>query len=201
MKRALLILGLGLGGCGGAVSSAWDANETASLQKEPEWMLKQIDSGSWDAMLSKMDPDSTVFDFDSENKPFTAHNLDEVRKFFAGYQDMMKTQQLTLKSELKSVACHATQVMGSCAIEFDQTITAGGKAMGPFKFRGTLVAKKDGDAWKWVHWHGSFREMPEMPAPPAAAAVPPTPVPPTPVPPTPPVSASTPAATPPAGKK
>ena len=32
--------------------------------------------------------------------------------------------------------------------------------MGPMKFRGTTVARKVDDAWKWEHWHGSFRELP-----------------------------------------
>jgi hypothetical protein len=49
-------------------------------------------------------------------------------------------------------------------------MTAGGQTMGPFKFRGTFVARRVADEWRWTHWHGSFRDMP-APQAPAASSV------------------------------
>jgi hypothetical protein len=65
-----------------------------------------------------------------------------------------------------------------CTAEFDQSMTANGQTMGPFKMRATLVAERHNDHWIWVHWHGSMRENPQV----AQAAAPAAPADATPVP-------------------
>ena len=74
----------------------------------------------------------------------------------------MKAAGGTVKTTVVRNDCYAVAVMGYCAVEFDQTFTSGGQTMGPMKFRGTTVARKVDGAWKWEHWHGSFRELPTV---------------------------------------
>jgi hypothetical protein len=125
-------------------------------------MFRDLDTGNFDGMLAKMDTDATAFDFDTKNQPISMRNLDEIRALFAALGKSMKEGGLSVKTDVGHTDCRATGAMGYCGVEFDQTMTQGGQAMGPFKFRGTLVARKVGDTWKWAHWHGSFREMPPM---------------------------------------
>jgi hypothetical protein len=54
------------------------------------------------------------------------------------------------------VQCRSTSLSGFCLVEFEQSVTQAGKTMGPFKFRGTLVAERNGEGWIWTHWHGSL---------------------------------------------
>ena len=147
-------------GCS-APSSDWDAQATTSLKAEVEWMLKAIDTGDMAGMVARMDADAMVFDIDDKNQPVRAAGLDQVKQYMGRMESATKTQGLHFASTMKANECHASETMGFCAVEFDQTITAGGQAMGPFKFRGTLVARKVGEAWRWVHWHGSFAELPK----------------------------------------
>jgi ketosteroid isomerase-like protein len=152
-------------GC--STSSDWDPKAAAALKTEPADMLADIDAGDFDAMMAKMDKDPVVFDFDEKGAPVTARGMDEVRAMFDRYKALMKDQGLRFKSTLVRNDCYAVGNMGYCLVEFDQTATAGGQAVGPYKFRGTLVLRKVGNDWKWTHWHGSFREMPTMQATPA----------------------------------
>jgi ketosteroid isomerase-like protein len=147
-------------GCA-APSGDWDAQATASLKAEVDWMLKALDRGDIAGMVDRMDPDAVVFDTDENNQPVRAVGIEQVKKYMLPIGDSMKAQNLKFASVLRTNECHATRTMGFCAIEFDQTMTQGDKTMGPFKFRGTLVARRVGDAWRWVHWHGSLAEVPK----------------------------------------
>jgi ketosteroid isomerase-like protein len=158
-----LIVGVTLlaAGCAAQPSSDWDEQATASLKGEVETLLKSIDSADFAGMAAKMDTDVVVFDFDEKNQPMRASGLGEMKQFMATVESATKSQGLKFASTLKTSVCHATAVIGYCAVEFDQTMTAGGQTQGPFKFRGTLVARKAGGAWRWMHWHGSFAELPK----------------------------------------
>jgi ketosteroid isomerase-like protein len=161
MRR--LVMGLTLVvalGCS-APSSEWDTQATASLKAEAEWMLKAIDSGDIAGMVSRMDQDVMVFDIDDKNQPVRATGLDQAKQYMGQMENAMKTQGLKFASSVRANECHANQTMGFCAVEFDQIVASGGQTMGPFKFRGTLIARKVGDSWRWVHWHGSFAEFPK----------------------------------------
>lgn len=168
MRYFALFLLVGVVSCARTTpeTGAWDPAATASLEAEPEAMLKDIDAGNFDAMIAKMDSGSVAFDYDEKNNPVRIEGAENIRKFFDGYGKMMKEQQMKLTSTPVSKHCQATASMGYCALEFDQSMTANGQTMGPFKFRGTLVARRDGAGWKWVHWHGSFRELPAAPSAP-----------------------------------
>lgn len=162
------VLGLAATGCCTAASSAWDAAATAALRADCEGMLKAIDAGDFAFMTSKLDADVIVYDMDENNAMVRFQGPEAVKAYFAHFEEIAKSQGFKFASTVVSCDAHATSTVGFCAMEFDQTLTAGGQTMGPFKFRGTLVARKVGDAWKWVHWHGSFREAPA--APPAEPA-------------------------------
>ena len=155
------VLVLAAAGCATPPSSDWDEQATASLKGDVETLLKSIDSGDFAAITAKMEPDVVVFDFDEKNQPMRASGLAEWKQYMTTFESVAKSQGLKFASTLKTSVCHATVVMGYCAVEFDQTMTAGGQTQGPFKFRGTLAARKVGGAWRWVHWHGSFAELPK----------------------------------------
>ena len=160
--RPLLALGCWLG-CSpppAPPSSDWDVAATDAVKAEVDRMFKDIDAGNFEVMLGRMDTDATAFDFDANNNPVSMHGIDEIRSYFGQYEQGMKEGGMAMKSQVSRTDCRATPVMGYCAVEFDQTVTQGGQTMGPFKFRGTLVARKIGETWKWTHWHGSFREPP-----------------------------------------
>jgi ketosteroid isomerase-like protein len=150
-----------------AQTTVWDAQATALLKQEPVTMLKNVDAGNFDAMLQNADKDAIVFDFDENNNPVRLQGSAAMKKFFDAMSQSMKKQAMSFKSTLVKNECFASPAQGFCAVEFDQSIIAGGKTMGPFKFRGTLVARKTDAGWRWLHWHGSFRELPAAP-PPAA---------------------------------
>ena len=159
--------------CGGAASSQWEPRAASSLQAEPEALLRDLDAGNIADMLARMDDASVVLDLDENNHPIRVEGRAKVTEYFDGLGKMMKTQGLQFRSKLAKNDCTASSSFGYCVVEFDQTVTAGGQTMPPSKFRATLVARKVGDAWRWTHWHGSFREMPPQPASsPAQAAAP-----------------------------
>src|SRR6185369_696725 len=105
---------------------------------------------------------------DENNHPVRYQGREKVTQYFHNLEQGAKAQGLKFKSTITKNDCSATTNVGYCVVEFDQTISAGGQTMGPFKFRATVVARKVGDEWRWTHWHGSFREMP-APAPAASA--------------------------------
>jgi hypothetical protein len=150
--------------CGGA-SSQWDARAASSLHAEPEAVLHDMDSGNISDILARMDEDSVVFDTDENNQPVRMQGRAKVTEYFSGLEKAIKSDGVKFESKIARNDCVANEAFGFCVVEFDQTITAGGKKAGPFKYRGTFVARRVGDAWRWTHWHGSFREMPAPPSP------------------------------------
>lgn len=165
MRHGTITLSLVLAaiGCGGA-SSQWDAQASTALRGMPEGILHDLDSGNVADIVSKMDDDAIVLDLDENNKPVRFQGREKVKEYFGGLEQGMKAQGLKFKSTLARNDCTATAQIGYCVVEFDQTISAGGQTMGPFKFRSTLVARKVGEDWRWTHWHGSFREQPAPPS-------------------------------------
>jgi ketosteroid isomerase-like protein len=122
---------------------------TASLSPDAETML---------------DDESIVLDLDENNHPVRYQGRDKVIQYFRSLEQGAKAQGLKFKTTIAKNDCSATATMGYCVVEFDQTITAGGQSMGPFKLRATLISRKVGDDWRWTHWHGSFREIPGPPS-------------------------------------
>lgn len=164
MRRlGIAALLLAAAGCGAGANGEWDAQAAASLKTESETMFKLMDAGDMSGMVAHMDPDVMVFDLDENNRPVKLVGLDPVKQYMDHLTAAAKAQALKFSTTGKMNECRATATMGYCAVEFDQTVTAGGQTMGPFKFRGTLVARRVGGAWKWVHWHGSFAEIPKQP--------------------------------------
>lgn len=144
----------------------------AELRAKLDEVFRSIDEGTADTtLMSWADPEAVVFDFDENNQPVTRRGTTEIQEFLAGLTKAVKEGGMKITTSVVSADCKSTVVAGFCTTEFDQTFTKDGQTMGPFKFRGTLVARKMPDGWKWLHWHGSFREIPP-PAPAAAAAAP-----------------------------
>jgi ketosteroid isomerase-like protein len=164
MKTHIRTLGiarsLGLAACGGGAAAGWDPAASAALRAEPEALLHDLDQGRFDAMLAKMDDDSIVLDLDENNRPVRYQGRANVTEYFRALANAAKAQGLVFRSTIARDDCQATPAIGYCVVEFDQTITARGQTMGPFKFRASLVAHKVGSDWRVSHWHGSFREAP-----------------------------------------
>lgn len=164
-----IALALGLAACGGAAAtSQWDASSSTALRAQPESLLHDLDAGNFDGMLAQLDDDSIVLDLDENNHPVRYQGREKVTQYFRGLEQGAKAQGLKFKSVITKNDCSATTAVGWCVVEFDQTISAGGQTMGPFKFRATVVSRKVGSEWRLAHWHGSFREAPA----PAAAMTP-----------------------------
>jgi len=146
-----------------APSSAWDPAAAAELAAQNEKMFADIDAGNTDALTNMMSSEGIIFDIDPNNAPIEKRGAAEIRAYMDQIASEMKAAGGTVKTTVVRNDCYAVAVMGYCAVEFDQTFTSGGQTMGPMKFRGTTVARKVDGAWKWEHWHGSFRELPTMP--------------------------------------
>jgi hypothetical protein len=170
--KLALGLALGLVACGGATSSQWDAQAATALHAQPEAMLHDLDTGNFDAMLAMLDDAPTVLDLDENNQPVRYDGRDKVTEYMRSLEKGMKAQGLKFHSTIQKNDCRATDAIGYCVVEFDQTISAGGQTMGPFKFRATFVGHKVGSDWRLTQWHGSFREAPAPSPSPSGAAAP-----------------------------
>ena len=144
-------------------SSAWDTTAAAELKAQNEKMFADIDAGNTDALTNLMSSEGIIYDIDPNNMPIAKRGAAEIKAYMDQVASEMKTAGGTVKTTVVRDDCYAVGVMGYCAVEFDQMYTMGGQTMGPMKFRGTTVARKVDNAWKWEHWHGSFREFPALP--------------------------------------
>ncbi|HZP12500.1 MAG TPA: nuclear transport factor 2 family protein [Nevskiaceae bacterium] len=162
-----LVLAL-LAGChrGGPAS---DDQTAADLRQKVEQMFKDIDAGNFAGLKMWADDQAILFDFDENNAPVTARGQAELDKYLAAYDGVVR-KGLKIHTEIGKDDCFGDSDIGYCAVEYDQTIGAEGAPPAPFKFRGTLIARKTKDGWRWVHWHSSFREFPKPAAPAAPAA-------------------------------
>ena len=147
-----------------APSSEWDTAAAAELKAQTEKMFADIDAGNNDALTNMMASDGIIYDIDPNNMPVAKRGAAEIRAYMDQITTEMKAAGGSAKTTVVRNDCYAVAVMGYCAVEFDQMYTMGGQTMGPMKFRGTAVARKVDGQWKWEHWHGSFRELPVMPA-------------------------------------
>lgn len=161
---ALLVLCL-LGNAGCTASPAWDPTAAESLKQEAVAMLGKLDAGDYVGMLSGADSNLVILDFDANNTPIRTDDIAASREFMTRMTDLGQSQGMKFSSTVTRNDAWATSTMGYAVVEYDQTITAGGQTMGPFKYRGTLVARREGGAWRMVHWHGSFRELPPQSSP------------------------------------
>lgn len=147
------------------VTAESDPANAAELRAKLDEIFRSLDDGTADTtLLSWADPEAVVFDFDANNNPVTKRGTAEIQEFLGSYAKMVKEGGTKITTNVVSADCKSTVVAGFCTVEFDQSFTQNGQSQGPFKFRGTLVARKMPEGWRWLHWHGSFREMPPAPA-------------------------------------
>lgn len=153
----ILLAGCSRGGAG------WNDATAADLRQKVEQMFKDIDAGNFAGLKMWADPNAILFDFDESNLPIAARNADELDKYLSNYDAAMR-KGLKVHTDVQKDDCFGDADVGFCAVEFDQNIGASEAAPStPFKFRGTLVARKTKEGWRWVHWHSSFREFPKPP--------------------------------------
>jgi hypothetical protein len=148
-----------------APSSGWDTASADALQQQSVDLLRRLDAGQFTEMLADADPAIVIMDFDENNVPMRVDGLEAARAFFARLGETAKAQNIQFKSTITRNDAWATATMGYGIVEYDQTIAVGDQVMGPFKFRGTLIARRDGARWLMTHWHGSFSVMPAAAAP------------------------------------
>ena len=167
---ASLVLLLAAGCSGGG--AGWSDSTAAELRQKVEQMFKDIDSGNFAGLKMWADPNAILFDFDENNLPVAARGSAELDKYLAAYDGAMR-KGLKVHTDIQKDDCFGDGDLGFCAVEFDQDL-GGSEATPPtpFKFRGTLVARKTKEGWRWVHWHDSFREFPKPQAAQAAPAAP-----------------------------
>jgi hypothetical protein len=157
----LLVLCLmGMMGCSSAPSSSWDPQAAESLKGETVALLRNFDAGDFMGLLANADSNLVIMDFDENNAPFRADGIVQSREFMNRMSELAKSQGLQFTSTITRNDAYATANMGYGIVEYDQTISAGGQVMGPFQFRATLIARREGGRWIMTHWHGSFARMP-----------------------------------------
>ena len=145
-------------------TAEYDRDAESSFRAKLDQMFRDLSAMKFDCMRIPADvPEAVVFDFDEQNKPMSAYSPAEWNKIVDGYIAAAAQQGMKMETKVGRVEVHATSSFGFATAEFDQTFTMGDQKMGPLKFRGTMVAKRRGNEWVWVHWHGSFREFPTMP--------------------------------------
>ena len=143
----------------------------ASLEAYVNEANSHIAQGDFAFLKSSACPDSVVmWDFDENGNPVTAKGKPAVEAMLDKYTALAKTPGVQMTTTFGPINCEAFANSGYCLIEMDQTITQNGQTQGPFKARGTLIAKTFKDRWIWTHWHGSMREAPPAP-PPADPAI------------------------------
>jgi hypothetical protein len=184
----LALLGTFALGCATAgqtrTATMHDAENGASLELFVRGGMDAMAKGDMTFWSKNACPQAVVWDTDPSGAAVVANGKAEIDAMMAQYQQMLSGGQMQMTTTTKSVKCRATSLSGHCLVEFAQSMTHGGQTMGPFQFRGTLIAERNGDGWIWTHWHGSFApgsaKAPAEAAPPAAAApaaAPPAPAP------------------------
>ncbi len=108
--------------------------------------------------------DVVSFEMDMESKPVRLGSCDDVVRWADDTFAQLKTMGAILELVIHSIDCHANSTMAYGTVEFDLKATmAGGSTMSQ-PSRNTVVLRKYGDGWKWVHWHSSLA----IPAAPSA---------------------------------
>jgi hypothetical protein len=173
MKTTLFALNIALcvAGCasGQHHSTTPNPEEAQSLDAYVRDMFDHIGRGDFAYMKASACPEAVVFDIDENGAPIAARGKAEIDRMIDRYQETTHAGGASTSANITRLECRSFGGSGVCAIEFDQSMTANGQTMGPFKLRATLVAERHRDRWIWVHWHASMREAPQQQAPAAAA--------------------------------
>lgn len=160
-----------------------DPEANASLEAFVRTGMDELSKGNIAWWGKTACPQAVMWDADPTGAATTARGKAAIDAALGEAQKMMSSG-MQLSTTTTAVQCRTTSLSGHCMVEFDQSVTQDGKTMGPFKFRGTLIAERNGEGWIWTHWHGSLApgstKAPsgEEAAPPVPAAEPaPTPAP------------------------
>jgi quercetin dioxygenase-like cupin family protein len=160
-------------------TASWDDAAAAELQAGSEAQMKAWEVGDVAAIRAGIANDGflTSYDLDMMGQPVSFASGDEVAAYAQKMADAMKAMGATCQMKITKNDCKATAAIGACVTEVEANMTMAGKTETMW-FRGTSVARKGEDGWKWTHWHGSLAKLPPMPATPAAMpAIPPAPKP------------------------
>jgi len=157
-------------------TAVWDEAAATELQAASEASMKAWETGDAAAVAAGIADDGflTSYDLDMMGQPISFATKADVAAHAQKMADAMKAMGATCQMKITKNECRATATVGTCVNEVEATMTMGSKTE-QMSFRGTGVARKGADGWKWTHWHGSMAKLPAMPAPqgaPAAAAAP-----------------------------
>jgi ketosteroid isomerase-like protein len=136
----------------------WDAAagkdlEQALMKMHDAW--NTFDMKAMDRMIAG-DDRLVTFDLDPDTaQPITLHNKAEIMKFtqtiFAGFQK----QGIKSIAEHPMIACKVSGNLGFCTEECKiKLVMADGKT-DTQRLRGTAIAERTSEGWKWLEWHMS----------------------------------------------
>jgi hypothetical protein len=147
-----------------------DPENRASLEAFVRTGMDELSKGNMLWWGKTACPQAVMWDGDPTGNTTAARGKAEIDAALAEAQKMINasTQFATTTT---NVDCRTTSLSGHCLVEFEQSVTQGGKTMGPFKFRGTLIAERNGEGWIWSHWHGSLAPGSAKVSPEQAAAM------------------------------
>lgn len=167
--RLLPLLLAAMPGCLVPASPNWDAASSEVLHLQLETLFAAIDKNDMVSLADAMDESVVFYDVDIDGRPVVAYDKVATTKVLERLNAQRQIAGGTLKSFVSAATCHATTAMGFCAIEFQQELTRDGARTGPFRYRGTLVARYLDGRWRWVQWNLSPLD-PAVVAQPAAPA-------------------------------
>lgn len=174
MKNILLVTALlsllSLLGCAGSHHGHHampSPEDSASLEAYVRDLMEHVGKGDFAYLKRSMCKEAVVYDIDDNGTPIVKRGAAEVSAMLDQYQESLTQPGTGTQLTITSLECDRHAVF--CTVEFDQVFTMNGQAMGPMKFRATVVTQRHGDKWIWTHWHASFREAPVVPGPPSQA--------------------------------
>jgi hypothetical protein len=188
MRTFAILCIAALAGCATTGQNAPGASEPdpglqASLEAYVNDANSHIAQGDFAYLKASACPDVVMWDTDENGNPMEAVGQAAVGAVLDRYTALAHTPGVTMTTTFGPIKCETYADAGFCMVPMDQTMTQNGQTMGPFKVRGTLIAKQYKGRWIWTHWHASMREAPAAPPPaspaaaPAAAPAPTTPAP------------------------
>ena len=172
MRIAFIVPVLGAIGCTPApqvpITVQWNDAAAQEVRTQVEATMDAFVAMDVERFKAGLTQDVVAFEMDLENKLVRFGSRDEVVHWAEATFAEVKKMNASLKLDIHSSNCQATQTLAYCTVEFDfMAKMADGSTMSQ-PSRNSVVLRKGDDGWKWTHWHSS------APAP-ALAVSPPAP--------------------------
>lgn len=146
-------------------ATEWDAKGAAEIksiiEKGYDGFTKNDPSAILNAVADEVWGGS--WDLDMAMQPQSDASKADLAKTLEKMTGAMKKMGVTVTAKFTRLDCHASGALGSCQVEFEQTVTMPKMPPMTVAMRSDEVFEKKGGAWKWVHHHTSVAKTPPFP--------------------------------------